>query len=144
MMPSRSPISQWGRGSKAELPGLPPPTNLHVLAVVLAHGHGLIGDVGDEEKQLGELLVYLLDRGLHLLDPLGKPPHLRDLVGHGGLILHLGDLTGGPVLFGPQGLQLREDLAPPLVQLQHLVHGRVLVALPHGLSHQVRVLSDEL
>ena len=129
--------------------GLAEALYLHVLAVVLADGHGGVDDVGDDQHPLPDLPSHLLLLALHLLQFPGDG--LDPLLHFLGLVLlplahELADLFADLVALLPQ-------LVPPglggpelLVQGQDFVHqGQLLVLelLLDVLLHQLRVGADQ-
>ena len=135
-------------GLEVELARGAPAAHLGVVGVVLAVGHGLVGDVGDGGDEVEELLL----NGGALLAQLGDALLVCGDLGLGGLglvllaVLHKkANLLGDGVAVGLELLDLGDDRATLLVQLEELLAVPVGI-LPGlaGLVHGVGVLADEL
>ena len=124
--------------------------HFHVFAVVLANGHGVVDEVGDNQHPLADFGGHLRLLALHLLQLAGDGLHL--LFHLLGLVLlalahQLANLLADGVAL------LAQLVAPALrgaelgVQLQNLVHqGQLLVLefLLDVLLYQLRVGADKL
>ena len=135
------------RELEVELARGAPAATLDVLVLVLAEGRGLTGNVW----QMGHEVVLLL---LKLAAALGKAVDLgvdlaNGLLGRLGLVLlallHKGaDLLGLGVARGLELLDLGDDGAAGIVQLEELLAIPRSLAIGHGGIDDIRVLAHEL
>ena len=119
---------------------------LRILVLVLAHGRGLTGDVGDTRHEVGDLGVEL---GAALGQALDLLVHLaHGLLGGLGLLalalLHeRTDLFGLGVARGLELLDLRDDGATLLVERKEALAIPAALAVGHGGVERLGILANK-
>jgi len=111
--------------------------------LVLVGGRG-IGEVRQRQQHAGAALLDRAQLLLELLLPLGEPARLGDrLGGVPPAPLELADPLARLVLAGAKVLELREQSAPALVELERLVDQRRVDPAPRQrVARGLRVLAD--
>ena len=107
-------------------------------------GDGGVGRVGHLAEQRLEPGLGRLERGLLGLGLRRDALHLGDalLAGRAG---QAGDLLRRPVLGGPEGLDVLDELAAAAVGLEHAIdQGRIGALLAQAGPERVGLLSDQL
>ena len=130
---------------EVEAPRLADSPHLQVVVGRLAHRHRFVREVGDDEQEVGELLLDLLEL---LLEPLelvrkrGRLGHQRGRVL--ALALGLAHLLGDDVAAVLQLLGARLHLLARGLQALELLGGRGHAARGQALRHAFQVASEQL
>ena len=135
MMSSRSPISQWGAGSKSKAGRSSDVRSTTFSSLVLADGHVVAGYVGQRQEEAVELLLDGACLGIQLLDAAADLPHLVDELGR--LLLRGADLPAHLVAAGPEVVALVHHGPALTVQAENAVHVDVIAPQLDGAANAV-------
>ena len=145
MMPRRSPISQWGRGSKSNVGGVPSVRTMTLSSSPAPTGVSAWGMLGSSSRRAFSSSSISLTARLQGVEPVGEVARLVDEA------LALGGVAGGAdaladgVALGPQRLRLGEEVAALAVEAEDPVQGGLFrLAVAQGLADGVGVVADEL
>jgi len=137
-----------GEGCEVKLARNAPAPYLRIIGVILAKGHGLVGDVGNGGHEIEELLLH----GATLLVKFGDAALVGRNLGLGGLRLgrlplahELANRLGGRVSICLKTLDLGDGATALFVKLKES-RTVPMGVLPRftGLVHEVGIVSDEL
>ena len=106
-----------------------PAADLHVLGLVLSHGHGGVGDVGHAHHPVRHSLPRFLGLCVKSLDAVGEPAELGDA--RGGVLslaLQQGHFLGGLIALAFERLDLGDESAALPVELLEILYGKFGVA----------------
>ena len=142
MMSSRSPISQWGAGSKSKAGRSSVVRSTTFSSLVLADGHVVAGNVGQRKEEAVELLFHGPRLRVQLLDAAADPAHLVDQLGR--LLPRGTDLPAHLVAAGPEVVALVHHGPALLVQPENAVHVDVIAPQLDGAADAVRVVPYNL
>ena len=129
---------------KREFFWLSPAADLHIVAVIVAYRHTLVGHIGDGEQNLLLLVFQFTELAVADLDLLGNHLHpFHDLGDVSAFFFDLRNLLGLGILLRLLGLHLADDLPALHVDSKYFVHQsvRVKVAGLHSCFDPVWILS---
>ena len=135
--------SRWSRGWKPSSGTAPTSRTSLVLG---AGGGSRVGQVGQRRERLLQLLFDLGQLELELLGARGHAAHGRDLALALTRVGSSADAHVRLVLLGAQPLQLRKQLAPATIELDHPIKSasRRVPAPSKRRPNAIGVLADEL